>query len=137
MNMVNKLLRDSGAIDPDEEQSESQEDEEEWGGIPDRPNLEMVDQEEEYIDEDRYTTVTVESVDVSRDGLSKSLIRKDSDGDEGKAEDEGKADEAEEAKAKGAESRPKKTKKKKFRYENKFERQLTERKHKAKTRSRR
>ena len=30
-----------------------------------------VDHEEEYVDEDRFTTVTVEAVDVSRDGLHK------------------------------------------------------------------
>ena len=32
-----------------------------------------VDHEDEYVDEDRYTTVTVKAVDVSRDGLHKTI----------------------------------------------------------------
>lgn len=31
----------------------------------------MVDHEDEYLDEDRFTTVTIEAVDVSKDGLKK------------------------------------------------------------------
>lgn len=32
----------------------------------------VVDHEDEYVDEDKYTTVTVEEVDISRHGLSKA-----------------------------------------------------------------
>ncbi|UKZ83637.1 hypothetical protein TrVFT333_011446 [Trichoderma virens FT-333] len=72
---VNKLLRESGAIEVDSADEQSGSDQEanegEWAGFPDRPNLDIVDHEEEYIDEDRYTTVTVESVSISRDGLER------------------------------------------------------------------
>ncbi len=39
-----------------------------------KPVVEKVDKEEQYIDEDRLTTVTVEAVDVSRDGLTTSTL---------------------------------------------------------------
>ena len=132
--MVNKMLEDSGAIEresDDEEESESNE----WDGFPDRPNVELVDHEEEYIDEDRYTTVTVESVSVSRDGLEKAKILNDTDDEqvdeaaEGKETVEGKAESATKAKPK--------TKKKKFRYENKFDRQMTDRIQRARNKGRR
>jgi ribosomal RNA-processing protein 17 len=120
------MLREAGAAVPDLEEEGSEEDEsEEWDGFPDRPELEIIDHEEEYIDEDRYTTVTVESVNVSRDGLSKpELPGEDSDA-------EGKAAAATEAKEDSKPTRPKK-KKKKFRYESKIERQISNVKQKAK-----
>ncbi|GJN74636.1 nucleolar protein 12 [Purpureocillium lilacinum] len=129
---VNRLLRESGAVvDPVEAESgDEAEASDEWDGIPDKPDLDIVDHEEEYVDEDRYTTVTVESVSVSRDGLSKPQLENDKEQDD-ENED---ADEDKEGKSEGKEpSRPKK-KKKKFRYETKIERQLTERKHRAKSR---
>lgn len=137
--MVNKMLKDSGAIEGDTEEQESQEDgegsSEEWGGFPDRPDLELVDHEEEYIDEDRYTTVTVESVSISRDGFEKPVIRTESEDDEEKGAEKSKDDE-DASKSKAAEkSRPKK-KKQKFRYESKFDRQLTDRKQRAKSKRR-
>ncbi|KAJ6438688.1 nucleolar protein 12 [Purpureocillium lavendulum] len=130
---VNRMLRESGAVvDPIEAESGDETASDEWGGIPDKPDLDIVDHEEEYVDEDRYTTVTVESVSVSRDGLSKPQLEDDEgEGDENE-DPEGK--DGEESKANGKEpSRPKK-KKKKFRYETKIERQLTERKRRAKSR---
>ena len=33
--------------------------------------VEALDHDEEYVDEDRYTTVTIEAVDVSKEGLQK------------------------------------------------------------------
>ncbi|PTB62764.1 hypothetical protein BBK36DRAFT_37079, partial [Trichoderma citrinoviride] len=131
---VNRLLRESGAIEVDdtEEQSgdEGEANDGEWDGFPDRPNLDIVDHEEEYIDEDRYTTVTVESVSISRDGLERPEKPQE------KAEEEdqnGEPEKAPEDKSK-APARPKK-KKQKFRYESKIERQLTERRHKAKSKA--
>lgn len=127
---VNKLLRESGAIEEDAtEQSDEAANEGEWDGFPDRPNLDIVDHEEEYIDEDRYTTVTVESVSISRDGLerpakSQEKAEEDKDGEEDKADQDDKS-------AKKGPARPKK-KKQKFRYESKIERQLAGRKQKAK-----
>ncbi|GFP55155.1 ribosomal RNA-processing protein 17 [Trichoderma asperellum] len=94
---VNKLLRESGAIEDDATEQQSQSDEEanegEWDGFPDRPNLDIVDHEEEYIDEDRYTTVTVESVSISRDGLERpekpqEEAEEDKDGEADKVDDD-------------------------------------------------
>lgn len=104
-----------------------------WGGIPDdEESKEIVDHEEEYIDEDRYTTVTIEEVDISKlDGVQK---KKDVDSGD---------DEDEEAnhKVKGKESEkpkkvwPKKPKVKKFRYETKVERKMTRGKQIAKNKT--
>lgn len=41
-----------------------------WEGIPDAQPI-PIDHEEEYIDEDKYTTVTVEEVGISRDGIKR------------------------------------------------------------------
>ncbi|EHY51816.1 hypothetical protein ABEF95_001600 [Exophiala dermatitidis] len=74
---VNVMLRppspDSGS-DDDDDAAESNE---EWNGLSD-PEPEPIDHEAEYIDEEKYTTVTVETMDVSREGLFKP----ESNGDE-------------------------------------------------------
>ncbi|ETR97906.1 hypothetical protein M419DRAFT_48402, partial [Trichoderma reesei RUT C-30] len=131
---VNKLLRESGAIEADDTEEQSGEEAEandgEWDGFPDRPNLDIVDHEEEYIDEDRYTTVTVESVSISRDGLERPEKPQEKAEEE---EQKGDADKAPQEQPKGP-ARPKK-KKQKFRYESKIERQLTERRQKAKSKA--
>ncbi|KOS17890.1 Ribosomal RNA-processing protein 17 [Escovopsis weberi] len=81
---VNKLLQESGAVAPEDDGEDEETAEEEWGGFPDQPDTDIVDQEDEYIDEDRYTTVTVESVSVSRDGLEKPELKTGED-EEGEA----------------------------------------------------
>ncbi|KAJ3522518.1 hypothetical protein NM208_g12825 [Fusarium decemcellulare] len=124
---VNRLLQESEAAGAVEQESDD-EASDEWDGFPDQPNLDIVDHEEEYIDEDRYTTVTVESVSVTRDGLHKPQV--DESEDEDDAKDEGKT--AKDSTAdKSRQDRPKK-KKKKFRYESRFDRQLTDRKQRVK-----
>ncbi|KAF7548601.1 hypothetical protein G7046_g8613 [Stylonectria norvegica] len=122
---VNRLLQESLVAGEFKQESEDEDEAEAWDGIPDQPDLELVDHEEEYIDEDRYTTVTVESVAVSRDGLYKPQVD----------EEEEKVEKKEDAPSESAASRtehPKK-KKKKFRYESKHDRQLTEKKRKIKS----
>ncbi|CAI4210448.1 unnamed protein product [Parascedosporium putredinis] len=128
---VNTLLRESeaaGAIGHDESGSDGSE----WGGIEEAATNDIIDHEEEYIDEDRYTTVTVESVSVTRDGLHKPALEPTED--EQEAEKAKKSAEEEQAKAK---LRPPKKPKKKFRYESKTERQLTEAKIRAKRKAKR
>ncbi|KAF7545293.1 hypothetical protein G7Z17_g9290 [Cylindrodendrum hubeiense] len=127
VSTVNRLLQESEAAGGVEKDSDESADE--WDGFPDQPDLDIVDHEEEYIDEDRYTTVTVESVSVSRDGLYKPEVveKKDDDEDDKKGTEEADKEDS-------RPERPKK-KKKKFRYETKIERQLTERKRKMKSRS--
>lgn len=125
-----------GSDQGDSETDGSDKAEDEWNGFdeaPQAPALEAVDHEEEYIDEDLYTTVKVEAVSVDRDGLhnKSELEAVDDNGDEHSA-----ADDTESKNAKGATSsegrkdHPKK-KKKKFRYETKVVRQMTNRKNKA------
>ncbi|RBR22637.1 hypothetical protein FVER53590_07814 [Fusarium verticillioides] len=125
---VNRLLQESAAAGAVEQ--ESDEEDGEWDGFPDQPELDIVDHEEEYIDEDRYTTVTVESVSVTRDGLHKSQVD-DKDNEEDKKVEEPKDDQ------KAKSRREPKKKKKKFRYETKFERQLTDKKQRIKKAKRR
>lgn len=108
--------------------SEKGEQADEWGGIEDSaptPTLEPVDHEEEYVDEDLYTTVKIEAVSVDRDGLHNKAEL-----EAGESDDESKKDNQAAADKKGRNDLPKK-KKKKFRYESKLDRQLTNRKNKA------
>lgn len=99
-----------------------------------------VDRHEEYIDEDRYTTVTVEAVDITRDGL-----RTTTKGDEQNNQDItmhqpdssiskiNGGGEAQNGKRIWTKERPKgpKKKKKKFKYESKAERKVTRYKEKS------
>lgn len=96
--------------------------------------------EAEYLDEDLHTTVTVEAVDVSRDGLHKSH-EDESDQSDGETEAkrlrkdhtasrDGRSS-GQETKGKAKPSVPKK-KKKKFRYESRAERKVTKRKEHSK-----
>ncbi|PLB36655.1 rRNA-processing protein RRP17 [Aspergillus candidus] len=105
------------ASDDDDEEGE------EWGGIEEPP---PVDYEAEYIDEDKYTTVTVEEMDPSREGLLN--YHGEDRSDEEKEGGDARATKTEEApeptKKKKAQDKPKK-KKKKFRYESKEDRRLT------------
>ncbi|KAI7787753.1 rrna processing protein rrp17 [Diaporthe eres] len=125
-----------GSDQEDSETDGSDKAEDEWNGFdeaPQAPALEAVDHEEEYIDEDLYTTVKVEAVSVDRDGLHNKSELEAVDDDSG---ERSAADDTESKNAKGTTSNegrkdhPKK-KKKKFRYETKVVRQMTNRKNKA------
>ncbi|KAI0540976.1 nucleolar protein 12-domain-containing protein [Xylaria digitata] len=144
VNEALKQAAQAGYIKGDDEEEEeegeggSSEDDraEEWGGFRD-----TVDHEEEYVDEDRYTTVTVESVNVSRDGLTSSRPDEEESADEG--EGEGEEDnidknntQAESEKRSDRNKHAPKKKKQKFRYETKLERQITNIKQKAKNKRR-
>lgn len=102
------------------------------------------DMEVEYPDDDRFTTVTVEAVEVSRDGFHQTLEE-----EEGEGEGEGVVDrpsknelvdgcQSYDRKQNGrpllskAKSLVPKKKKKKFRYENKAERKMTRHKERSK-----
>ncbi|KAL2002300.1 hypothetical protein VTN02DRAFT_207 [Thermoascus thermophilus] len=100
--------------------------EEEWEGFAEPP---AVDYEAEYVDEDKYTTVTVEEMDPSREGLYKAE-KEDSDTEESSPDEEAaetapaSKKSATKTKAAGKTEKPKR-KRKKFRYESKEERKLT------------
>ena len=74
---VNALLRQQADRETSEgsEESGGDEEEEEWIGFDDLPDNKPapIDHEDEYIDEDRYTTVTVESIDITKSGIHKSV----------------------------------------------------------------
>lgn len=99
--------------------------------------METVDREEEYVDEDRFTTVTVEAVDVSRDGLCKVIPPdenpNDVELDETASSTKGPGVSSTE-KGRRTNQQPggvqKKQKKKNFRYETKAERKRTRHKEK-------
>ncbi|KAI1946126.1 hypothetical protein LOZ57_003878 [Ophidiomyces ophidiicola] len=105
---------------PDDMGNSNAEDEE-WEGFPEPP---VIDYEAEYIDENKYTTVTVEDMDPSKEGLYKAAGNNDSDEENGhprptsaetKSIKKGKS-------TKDDRSQSKKKKKKKFRYESPMER---------------
>ena len=142
MAEVNSLLRRD--IDPDSEQSSkvsaefgTEGNQEEWDGISDDS---AVDREAEYLEEDLHTTVTVEAVDVSRDGLHRSHEDgSDVEDDEAMTKrfpkDKSVRGDAvsngQRTVSKTKPSGPKK-KKKKFRYESKAERKITKHKERSK-----
>ena len=126
-----------GSGEEDSEARDSDEEGDEWGGLDDaetapapEPELEPVDHEEEYIDEDLYTTVKIEAVSVDRDGLHNKAeleaVGEDEDGDRQKQREAAAL-----VAAKKAKKDEPKRKKKKFRYESKLERSLANRKNKA------
>ncbi|THX40401.1 hypothetical protein D6D10_03533 [Aureobasidium pullulans] len=128
---VNDLLRKANK-DSDDEDSAA-EDDEEWDGIasPPRPSIDGVD---EYVDEDKYTTVTIEAMEDAK------AFTKDSDDEAETAVVKEDADAKDEAvvKKKTMWSKGKKVdfkdkpKKKKFRYESKGERKETRNKQRSK-----
>jgi ribosomal RNA-processing protein 17 len=115
------LLREAAGSDAEENSEEDNT----WNGIQDVPTVEPIDHEAEYVDEDKYTTVTIEAVDVSKEGLSRITQSDDSE------EDTQEAPKLVENKEKPKKLWPKKPKKKKFRYETKVERKMSRAKQKS------
>ena len=146
---VNAALREGSDLD----ENGSGEEDEGWAGFGGgneaedaavNAQPEVLDREDEYIDEDKYTTVTVEAMDVTRDGLQKAFEvdgRKPTNEDGAAAgDDKGSPTEVgkpEQGKRVWTKEKPKKTKdqpkkkKRKFRYESKADRKVTRQKEKA------
>jgi ribosomal RNA-processing protein 17 len=125
---VNALLAEaktSGIDDSDDSKDEA------WDGILDDNPLESIDHEAEYIDEDRFTTVTVEAVDVSKEGLHRVAEDGDTREEDDPRESKIPADSTEVKPGANRKVWPKKPKRKKFRYESKAERKITRGKQKA------
>ena len=133
MEAVNAMLRNQDGIVSDSSEQDYGEDREPWNGIAEDT---AQDHEDEYIDDDRFTTVTVEAVNVSRDGLHK-VRQENDDSDASSAGRPSKGTtsesvakesaEAQKAKRKWTKEAPSgsKKRKKKFRYESKAERKAT------------
>lgn len=116
---VNRLVRQAnGDVSEAGDDSEDLESEA-CNGIDDVetpvPPTEDINQEEEFIDEDKYTTVTIESVGISKHGFERR--GGDEEGEEGTKEKKVWTKERPKS------SKPKK-KKIKFRYETKTERKM-------------
>ena len=107
---MNRLVKQANG-DLGEEDDDSEEDAE--AEEPQAP-IEDINQEEEFVDEDKYTTVTIESVGISKHGFEKR-------GGEEEDPDAEKKEKRVWTKEKPKSTRPKK-KKIKFRYETKTER---------------
>ena len=142
MEAVNALLREHANHQSSDESGsggdEDGDEEEEWAGFDDPPDNQPVpiDHEDEYIDEDRYTTVTIESIDITKSGLHKSVSGEAGSvddnsvsGDAAATQEEG-AVEGKEADGRRRSTKEKpsskpKVKKKKFRYLSKGDRKAT------------
>ena len=132
---VNSMIREANvASDASEQEHESEE--EPWDGITESRDP-VVDHEDEYMDDDRFTTVTVEAVDVSKDGLKRLDQNEENESDAsgpGRPDAERQrstmlqgrtgTDNGKRVWTKQTPSGPKK-RKKKFRYESKAERKAT------------
>ena len=103
----------------------------EWNGIEEPSRIDATD---EYVDEDKYTTVTIEAMDdpqdVHDDGDKAGPMKETADGAEQKEGDEQRKGKREWTKNKPAGI--KKKKKPKFRYESKAERKAGRQKQKSK-----
>ena len=142
---VNAMLRQAAAGEDGDVGGGAEEDgaeaTDEWAGIEEPAEAE-VNREDEYIDEDRYTTVTVEAVDIDREGIhtGETADAKSEDGGGDGEKGKAPADGAGETKKRiWTKERPKglskpKKKKQKFRYESKAERKFTRSKQSEKNR---
>ena len=137
---VNALLKKANGELSEEAEGEENEaadekgEDEEWTGFEEPVEINR----EEYIDEDKYTTVTVETVDISKNGFSKpEEAGSEEDSEGGREAAVGSKLQASNkrvwTKEKPSKDRPKK-KKKKFRYESKADRKVTRLKERSKNR---
>ena len=133
VDAVNSMLKKQSIALSESSDEENLIELEQWDGIVEDT---IVDHEDEYVDEDRYTTVTVEAMDVSRDGLHKIIMDEQEnqapiptgpvEGEATNSDTKGWQDAKQEKRLRSKElpSGPKK-RKKKFRYESKAERKVS------------
>ena len=129
---VNSMLKRQNRALSESSDEESSIEVDQWNGIVEDT---VVDHEDEYVDEDRYTTVTVEAMDVSKDGFHKTFMHEQENqaptttnpverGTPNSNAKEGQnARQEKRLRTKERPSEPKK-RKKKFRYESKAERKV-------------
>jgi len=133
---VDAILKKQRGEGSDEEESGDTKDvvEEEWAGFEEAPKVDGTD---EYVDEDKYTTVTIQEMGDpdewdDSDGERKAAAAKATAAAEnGETGPEAKKKRVW-TKERPTNTKPKKKKKKKFTYESKAERQKTRSKQKAK-----
>ncbi|KAL4881399.1 nucleolar protein 12-domain-containing protein [Aspergillus karnatakaensis] len=125
---MKRMKEENESGDDSDNASSGDGEEDEWDGIAEPP---AVDYEAEYVDEDKYTTVTVEEMDPSKEGLLQS---DDDSSDERTTERPASTQDAKPVKpekTKKQSDNKLKKKKKKFRYESKEERKVTRMKERA------
>jgi ribosomal RNA-processing protein 17 len=120
----------------DEQTSDvASEEDDDWAGIEDEQLVEPIDHTEEYIDEDKYTSVAIEAVNIDREGIHKAINGPEAEdgpiaaGSEQQSTSQG-------ANATARRHAPQK-RKKKFRYETKTERRAGGRRKERSTRPKR
>lgn len=130
--LVKEAARAASEIDEEAEEKEEDDDYEDDGQaeveqVDVLEEASKIDHEEEFIDEDLYTTVTVEAVDISKDGLHKVAQEEQEGDDESNKPTAGRPSTRPGAKRIWTKERPNgpKKKKKPFRYESKAERKVT------------
>ncbi|KAJ9602417.1 hypothetical protein H2200_012959 [Cladophialophora chaetospira] len=123
---VNAMLRPVTAVETEEDDKDEKDSDDDWEGTAE-PLPTPIDHEAEYVDEEKYTTVTVEAMDVSKEGLSSAQ-------EDGNENDSDKHDNAtmetpssEKPKRQWTKDKPKdgerkRKKKRNFRYESKVDR---------------
>ncbi|MCJ1309970.1 hypothetical protein MMC25_003631 [Agyrium rufum] len=130
---VNALLKKQKNLGESSDESEGDADEKHHSEADVAPEEDRLDHDVEYLDEDKHTTVTVETVDVTREGLQKVADEQEVDNSDPESHTEGSAVTETARKQIGPAKRvwtkdrpggPKK-KKKKFKYETKAERKET------------
>lgn len=142
MKELDALMRPATGVGLDDgDEDQSGDDAASWDGLEDAEPP-PIDHEAEYIDEDKYTTVTVEVIDPSRDGLAR--LAQDIDADSLEGEEQAKSDPKEAnkktARVKTAAEKErqlrnklKKRKKRDFKYESKVDRKVSRMKEKSKS----
>ncbi|MCJ1286627.1 hypothetical protein MMC26_005973 [Xylographa opegraphella] len=136
---VNALLRKADGQDDVISGDEDESNLGKWDGIAEETNI---DHEAEYEDEDRHTTVTIEAVDVTKEGLQKAVADEGSENEIDDVLDIANGNVLDKYAEKGTPLKVKrvwtkerpggpKKKKKKFRYESKAERKATRHKERS------
>ena len=142
VNTVNSMLRSTNGStngsDKDGDEELDADEGEEWQGFEEAVEVNRVD---EYVDEDKYAVVTVEAVDVSKDGLHATAEGKDSKTNQSGSDTDSRISDQDisngkqQKKRKWTKEKPgdaKPKKRKKFRYESAAERKEARQKQKAK-----
>lgn len=113
--------------------SDAESESEEWSGIGDavEPVAEVMPDDEEYVDEDKYTTVTVEPMDGEKASEDKEDDPEESAEAVEVIKDDGNTEVVPKKRIWKKDGQSK-AKKRKFRYESKAERQATRQKQKSK-----
>lgn len=129
--LVKEAAKAAGEIDEGEDEGESEGEDNGEDGQTEEKQVNVLAEapaiDQEFIDEDLYTTVTIEAVDISKEGFHKVSHEVEEGDDESKKPAAGRPSTRQGVKRIWTKERPNgpKKKKKPFRYESKAERRVT------------